>query len=55
MAIPTIHSPGSMVQMYDNVSTISRVGDGQQIGLNQVIHTDNVSPRIRWRSALPYR
>ena len=31
-----------MVQMYDNVSTISRVGDGQQIGLNQVIHTDNV-------------
>jgi len=42
MAIPTIHSPGSMVQMYDNVSTISRVGDGQQIGLNQVIHTDNV-------------
>ncbi|MBR4616748.1 MAG: hypothetical protein IKO55_14155 [Kiritimatiellae bacterium] len=42
MAIPTIHSPGSMVQMYDNVNTISRVGDGQQIGLNQVIHTDNV-------------
>ena len=28
--------------MYDNVNTISRVGDGQQIGLADVIHTDNV-------------
>ena len=42
MAIPTIHSPGKMVEMFDNVSTISRVGDGQQIGINEVIHTDNV-------------
>ena len=42
MAIPTIHTPGKMVEMYDNVNTISRVGDGQQIGLNEVIHTDNV-------------
>ena len=42
MAIPSIHSPGSMVGMYDNVNTISRVGDGQQIGLSEVIHTDNV-------------
>ena len=42
MAIPTIHSPGKMVEMFDNVSTISRVGDGQQIGINEVIHTDHV-------------
>ena len=42
MAIPSIHTPGKMVQMYDNTSTITRVGDGQQIGLNEVIHTDNV-------------
>ena len=28
--------------MYDNVSTITRVGDGGQLGLDQVIHTDNV-------------
>ena len=42
MAIPTIHSPTEMVGMYDNVNTISRVGDGQQIGLSEVIHTDNV-------------
>ena len=42
MAIPSIHTPGKMVQMYDNTSTITRVGDGQQIGLNEVIHTDSV-------------
>ena len=29
MAIPSIHTPGKMVQMYDNTSTITRVGDGQ--------------------------
>ena len=42
MAIPTIHTPTEKVGMYDNVNTISRVGDGQQIGLSEVIHTDNV-------------
>ena len=42
MAIPSIHNPGQMGKMYDNVNTITRVGDGQQIGLNEVIHTDNV-------------
>ena len=42
MAIPVVHTPGRMVEMVDNTSTITRVGDGQQIGLNQVIHTDNV-------------
>ena len=42
MAIPSNHNPNEMVQMYDNVNTISRVGDGQQIGLSEVIHTDNV-------------
>ena len=42
MAIPTIHTPGKMVEMVDNQNTITRVGDGQQIGLNAVIHTDNV-------------
>ena len=42
MAIPSIHNPTEMVKMYDNVNTITRVGDGQQIGLNEVIHTDNV-------------
>ena len=42
MAIPSIHNPGQMVKTYENVNTISRVGDGQQIGLNEVIHTDNV-------------
>ena len=31
-----------MVEVVDNTSTITRVGDGNQIGLNQVIHTDNV-------------
>ena len=40
--IPVIHSPGKMVEVVDNTSTITRVGDGNQIGLNQVIHTDNV-------------
>ena len=42
MSIPIIHSPGKMVEVVDNTSTITRVGDGNQIGLNQVIHTDNV-------------
>ena len=42
MAIPSIHTPGKMVEMVDNTSTITRVGDGQQIGVNEVIHTDNV-------------
>ena len=40
--IDTIHTPNTRVTMYDNVNTISRVGDGQQIGLADVIHTDNV-------------
>ncbi len=40
--IPTVHSPGKMVEMVDNQNSISRVGDGGQIGLNEVIHTDNV-------------
>ena len=40
--IPIIHSPGKMVEVKDNVSTITRVGDSGQLGLNQVIHTDNV-------------
>ena len=42
MAIPVIHTPGKMVEVVDNLSTITRVGDGAQIGLNQVIHADNV-------------
>ena len=42
MAIPIVHSPGKMVEVVDNVSTITRVGNGSQIGLNEVIHTDNV-------------
>ena len=42
MSIPIIHSPGKMVEVVDNTSTITRVGDRNQIGLNQVIHTDNV-------------
>ena len=42
MAIPSVHNPDEMVKMYDNVSTITRVGDSGQLGLNQVIHTDNV-------------
>ncbi len=40
--IPSIHTPGQKVEMLENTSTITRVGDGQQIGLNAVIHTDNV-------------
>ena len=40
--ITSVHNPGRMVEMVDNTKTITRVGDGQQIGLNQVIHTDNV-------------
>ena len=40
--IPIVHTPGTMVDINDNVNTISRVGDGQEIGLSQVIHTDNV-------------
>ncbi len=31
-----------MVEVVDNTSTITRVGDGQDIGLNSVIHADNV-------------
>ena len=42
MAIPSVHNPDEMVKMYDNVSTITRVGDDGQLGLNQVVHTDNV-------------
>ncbi len=42
MSIPNIHTPGKMVETVDNTSTITRVGDGQQIGLNEVIHTDLV-------------
>jgi len=40
--ITTVHTPGKMVEMVENQNTITRVGDGQQIGLNAVIHTDNV-------------
>ena len=40
--ITTNHTPDSMVKMYENVSTISRVGEGGQLALNEVIHTDNV-------------
>lgn len=40
--IPSVHDPKTNVGMYDNVSTITRVGDGGQLGLDQVIHTDNV-------------
>lgn len=40
--IPSVHDPKSMVGMYDNVSTITRVGTNGQLGLDQVIHTDNV-------------
>jgi len=42
MAIPNTHSPLQMVKVVDNVSTIARVGDGGDIGLNEVIHTDLV-------------
>jgi hypothetical protein len=42
MSIPNIHTPGKMVETVDNTSTITRVGDGQQLGLNEVIHTDLV-------------
>lgn len=40
--IPTTHNPLSMVKVVDNVNTITRVGAGSDIALNQVIHTDNV-------------
>ncbi len=40
--IPSIHTPGQKVEMLENTSTITRVGDGQQIGLNVFIHTDIV-------------
>ena len=40
--IPSVHDPKTKVGMYDNVSKITRVGDGGQLGLDQVIHTDNV-------------
>ena len=40
--ITSVHTPDSMVKMVDNTSTISRVGEGGQLALNQVIHTDNV-------------
>ena len=36
MAIPSIHNPGQMVKMYDNVNTITRVGDGQQIRTDEM-------------------
>ena len=42
MAIPQTHSPQNMVQVVDNQYTIARVGDGGNIGLNEVIHTDLV-------------
>ena len=40
--ITSVHTPNTMVEMVDNTSTISRVGEGGQLALNQVIHTDNV-------------
>ena len=40
--IPSIHDPKTKVGMYDNVSTITRVGESGQLGLDQVMHTDNV-------------
>ena len=40
--IPSVHDPKTKVGMYDNVSTITRVGHGGLLGLHQVIHTDNV-------------
>ena len=40
--IPTTHNPQSMVKVVDNINTITRVGAGSDIALNQVIHTDNV-------------
>lgn len=40
--IPSVHDPKTNVGMYDNVNTITRVGDRGQLGLDQVIHTDNV-------------
>lgn len=40
--IPSVHDPSTKVGMYDNVSTITRVGANGQLGLDQVIHTDNV-------------
>lgn len=42
MAIPQTHTPETMVQMVSNQNTIARVGDGADINLNQVIHTDLV-------------
>ncbi len=40
--IPSVHNPGSNPTVVDNVSTITRIGEGGQLGLDQVIHTDNV-------------
>ncbi len=42
MAIPSTHSPLQKVEIVDNTSTIARVGDGGNIGLNAVVHTDLV-------------
>ena len=36
------HTPGSMVEMVENQYSISRVGEGGQLKLSEVIHTDNV-------------
>lgn len=40
--IPQTHSPGQKVEMVQNQYTIARVGDGGNVGLNAVIHTDLV-------------
>ncbi len=40
MAISTVHSPTSLVEMVDNTNTISRVPS--EVALDSVIHTDNV-------------
>ncbi len=42
MAIPTTHSPLNKVAVVENTNTIARVGDGQNIGLNEVVHSDLV-------------
>ena len=42
MSIPLSHTPSEKVAVVDNNYTITRVGEGSDIALNQVIHTDNV-------------
>ena len=37
----TSHTPTSMVETVDNQYTIARIGGGE-LGIDQVIHTDNV-------------